>query len=239
MKIFSIEICDMGISKFLESINPDRFMFVVTPNVQHVVFLNKNPSVLNEYQKADFTFCDSRVLQLIAKLLKLKIKNVIPGSDLTERLFSSGCLIDRRVMVLGSDSDSVRLLTEKYSLKDCKCYSPPMGFFDNKYEVDKAINEVLLFSPEFLFLAVGFPRQELLAAMLKEKANFPCVALCIGASIDFITGKQVRAPQWWQNLRLEWLFRFISNPRRLFKRYFIEGWGIIPLIYKELMGAKD
>ena len=75
----------------------------------------------------------------------------------------------------------------------------------------------------FCFLAVGAPQQEALAQMLKSRGIARGLAFCIGASVNFMTGAERRAPLWVQRLGLEWLFRLSMDPRRLAKRYLVRG----------------
>jgi UDP-N-acetyl-D-mannosaminuronic acid transferase (WecB/TagA/CpsF family) len=79
-------------------------------------------------------------------------------------------------------------------------------------------------------LAIGSPQQEIIAQKLKGRGVARGLALCIGASIDFITGVERRAPLWMQQSGLEWLFRLAQNPRRLAKRYLVRGPGIFMLL---------
>jgi len=236
--LFGVRFDELPMTEVLDSAMGSGFEYVVTPNVQHVVELSKNNQLRAIFGAAKLSLCDSRVIQLLSVKLNSRVKNVIPGSDLTEFLFLQGALRKKRVMIVGSDSSSVQSLTKKYSLEFCEHYEPPMGFINSGEEVSRLIDEVNTFQPQVLFLALGFPRQEMVAHMLHKSAKFPCVAFCIGASIDFLTGKQVRAPEVWRHFRLEWLHRFLSNPSRLFKRYFVDGLGIFPLFYKEWLKRK-
>jgi len=238
-KIFGITISD---KKILDVINElelcEGFSFVVTPNMQHLVAINQDNNIMSCYTRATLTLCDSRIVQLLAALLNKPIVNVIPGSDLTKYYFEHFFKGDENIMIVGSLSEDIVTLKRRYNLTHLSHYNPPMGFIDDPVEVEKVISEISVVKPRYLFLAVGFPRQELMAARLKDDVNFDCIALCIGASVDFMTGKQKRAPESWQKLRIEWLYRYLKEPKRMFRRYFIESWGIFPLMVKE-MSKKD
>jgi len=233
--IFSLIIDDIDIDMIDSRIHNNKgFNFVVTPNVQHVVELNKNKELMGCYKQANICLCDSRVLQLISRFVNTLIKNVIPGSDLTKYMFEKGINRSEKIMVVGSTNEDIQIIRDKYGLTNLFHYEPPMGFINNENEIEITINRIIGTEPVYLFLALGFPRQELLACRLKQRVNFDCFAFCIGASIDFITGKQKRAPRIWQYMKLEWLYRFLQQPRRLFRRYFVESWGLLPLIVREI-----
>ena len=99
-----------------------------------------------------------------------------------------------------------------------------MGFANDPASVEAALNFIEAASPfRFCLLAVGSPRQEMLAHRLAQRNRSSGMALCIGASIDFLTGGERRAPRWMQSCSLEWLYRLSQNPRRLAHRYLVRG----------------
>nr|WP_319393502.1 WecB/TagA/CpsF family glycosyltransferase [uncultured Desulfobacter sp.] len=225
---------DMSVEELLENISLDTYKYVVTPNIDHVVRYNKNNESLNEiYGNSSVTLCDSKIIQLLSILFKKKIKHVIPGSSLTALLFEKIINQTDRVCIIGSDSKDVAVIKDKYRLKKLYHMNPPMGFINDDIEIEKVLQFVKGSAPDYIFLAIGSPRQEIIAYFLKEHLE-KGLSLCIGASIDFIAGSKQRAPDLWQNLRLEWLYRFLKEPKRLFKRYFIDSWAIFPILYNEI-----
>ena len=235
-KIFGQWINDISIKNFseLEIIkNSKGFNFIVTPNLQHIVELNRSPKLRDCYNNACISLCDSRIIALLSRMFGNKILNVVPGSDLTKYFFEKVFRENDSIMVVGSTETEVEFLKKKYSLNNLVHCDPTMGFIKNLDEIEKVINTIEIIKPRYLFLAVGFPRQEQLACLIKSRVFFDCTAFCIGASIDFLTGKQKRSPVIWQKLHLEWFYRFLQEPDRLFRRYFIDSWGIIGLIIKE------
>jgi exopolysaccharide biosynthesis WecB/TagA/CpsF family protein len=105
-----------------------------------------------------------------------------------------------------------------------------MGFINSQHEVQKCIDFIVKTQAPLIFLAVGMPQQEILARHIADHPQARGVGLCIGASIDFLTGKQRRAPVWVQMAGFEWLHRLLSDPRRLASRYLIECPRIFYLI---------
>jgi exopolysaccharide biosynthesis WecB/TagA/CpsF family protein len=105
-----------------------------------------------------------------------------------------------------------------------------MAFIKSDLEVQKCVNFVIKTQAPLVFLAVGMPQQEILARHIADHPHARGVGLCIGASIDFLTGKQRRASVWVQKAGLEWLHRLLSDPRRLASRYLIECPRIFYLI---------
>jgi len=196
---------------------------IVTPNIDHFARLVQLPQadkLWNLYKEASLCLCDSNILQKLLWFKGYRINNVVPGSTLTECLFQSKLTPEDSIVVIGSDLETINQVRSKYSELSIKHYNPPMGFINDPNEVSKVIDFVRLNKPNYTFLAVGSPRQEYVAQLLKEQLACAGAVLCIGASILFLVGTEKRAPEWMQKAHLEWFYRMLQDPRRLFKRYF-------------------
>ena len=219
----------LGVAK---SFRPDRFGYVVTPNVDHLIRYQDDPSFRSRYADADYVLLDSRFLSHIFRVSTGRRVGVCTGSDLTAQLFDGVIAADDRIVLIGGTAEQARLLSERYNLTGLKHYNPPMNFVKDPAEVEKAVRFAEAHSPfRFCFLAVGAPQQELLAHSLKERGIAKGMALCIGASVNFLTGGERRAPLWMQNIGFEWLFRLLNDPRRLAKRYLVRGPRIFSMLW--------
>jgi N-acetylglucosaminyldiphosphoundecaprenol N-acetyl-beta-D-mannosaminyltransferase len=198
-----------------------RFKYVVTPNVHHMVKLAEDPKMQPLYDGAWRVFCDSRVLSRLAWLSGLRLP-VITGSDLTALLIARAQEERLTIALVGPTAGECDTLAHKYPDLKVECHTPPMGFITSELEVQKCVDFVVRTRAPLVFLAVGMPQQELLAGRIADHPESRGVGLCIGASIDFLTGKQHRAPAWVQRAGLEWLHRLLSDPRRLASRYLVE-----------------
>jgi UDP-N-acetyl-D-mannosaminuronic acid transferase (WecB/TagA/CpsF family) len=106
-----------------------------------------------------------------------------------------------------------------------------MNFIRDEAAVESCLQAIEACSPfRFCLLAVGTPQQELIALKLKERGIARGLTLCVGASINFITGVEKRAPRWMQKSGFEWLFRLIRSPKRLANRYLVRGPRIFLLL---------
>jgi N-acetylglucosaminyldiphosphoundecaprenol N-acetyl-beta-D-mannosaminyltransferase len=205
---------------------------VITPNIDHIIRANKNKQLLELYSEADICVNDSRVLRNISRLMNKDLGDVIPGSDLTKQIFNHSAFSTKSITVIGAEEKVIKDLKRKYNIGSVFHYNPPMGFIDDEGEVDKCIDFVLNHPSRFVFFAVGSPRQEILAVKCKERGATGNL-LCIGASLLFLSGDEHRAPLLIRKLSLEWFFRMIQDPKRLFKRYFLNSIEIIPLLFRE------
>ena len=225
---------DEVISRLEEFSNSSSFDIVVTPNIDHLSRLvkDKKGALPKIYRDSSLCLCDSQILQKLLFFKNIRIKHVIPGSTLTEYLFRKGYLDNKRVCVIGADDEDVEQLIKDFPAISISHINPSMGFINKPSEVENIVQQVCDLNPDFVFLAVGSPRQEVLADKIKQKFHRG-VGLCIGASILFLVGKEKRAPQLFQTLHLEWLYRAFQRPKTLFKRY-VKNFLALPAIYSEL-----
>jgi len=206
------------------AVPPDAsFRYVVTPNVDHVVRLQHRRSDLwPAYRGAWMTLCDSRILAKMARSIGTDLP-VVAGSDLTSELFEKVVKKTDRIAILGGRSDLVAKIADRYGLTNICHYDPPMGFGNNPREVRKASRFLIEADARYCFLAVGSPQQELVAHQVRQTRGARGIGFCVGASLDFLSGEQERAPVLVQAMALEWLYRLASNPQRMWRRYLVEG----------------
>jgi N-acetylglucosaminyldiphosphoundecaprenol N-acetyl-beta-D-mannosaminyltransferase len=199
-----------------------RFKYIVTPNVHHIVRLHEDPATIRPlHERAWRVFCDSRVLSRLAWFSGRRLP-VITGSDLTADLIARAAEQHLTIAVIGPTAAAGAALRQKYPGLDVVVHTLPMGFIKLEREVRNCVDFVVNAQAPLVFLAVGMPQQEILAARIADHPQARGIGLCIGASIDFLTGKERRAPAWLQKAGLEWLHRLMSDPRRLAVRYLIE-----------------
>jgi N-acetylglucosaminyldiphosphoundecaprenol N-acetyl-beta-D-mannosaminyltransferase len=210
------------------------FAYLVTPNVDHVVRLSKLDRDSEErraYRHAAWRLCDSRVLSLLASLQGIRLP-VVPGSDLTRRLFIDVASPGDRVCVIGGcpgDAEKLAMLRRDIEVVQ---HVPPMDLRGDAAAREAAARMAVDSDSRFILIAVGSPQQELIAAAIKALPEARGTALCVGAAIDFLTGRAARAPRWMQRLSIEWLHRLLGNPRRLWRRYLVDGPRIFKLAWK-------
>jgi len=220
-----------GFAAIAANFGSDKFTYVVTPNVDHLIRFCDEPSFRELYASAGFILNDSRFLASIVKASRGIELQVCPGSDVTETLLAKIVKADDRVLLIGATTEQAKALERQYGLTALKHFDPPMGFIRDPAAVETCLQFIEANSPfRFCFLAIGCPQQEIVAKKLLERGVARGMALCIGASINFLTGKERRAPRWMQKSGLEWAYRLSQDPGRLAKRYLIRG----PRIFKLL-----
>jgi N-acetylglucosaminyldiphosphoundecaprenol N-acetyl-beta-D-mannosaminyltransferase len=213
------------------------FGYVVTPNADHLVRLNRDARLHAVYRNPALCVLDSRVVSGLAWLLGLPAPAVVPGSDLTAHLLAHHLRPGERITIVGLSPVWLPALVTHYDLAPPAHHNPPMGFEHDPIAFDAAVAFVLDHPARFVLLAVGSPRQEYLAAAIGATRGATGTGLCIGASLEFLAGARRRAPRLMSQMGLEWLFRLAADPRRLFRRYLIDSPVVIALLLKQRFAA--
>jgi exopolysaccharide biosynthesis WecB/TagA/CpsF family protein len=198
------------------------FAYVATPNVDHLVRLERKPELRALYARAWLNLCDSRILELFAKLSGVRL-TAAPGADVVETLFRDHIHPEETVVIVGGTSDLVRALRADFALADIRWFDAPTGLREDVRARAACADFVANNPAPWIFLAVGSPQQEMIALEILERGDAVGVAVCCGASLEFLSGAIERAPKWMRHARLEWLHRLGSEPTRLWRRYLVHG----------------
>lgn len=199
------------------------FRYIVTPNVDHLVRLSKDPDLYGPlYNGSWLSVCDSRILELLAKFTGVPLK-AVPGSDLTAQLFENIIAPDEAVNVIGGTDDVIAKVKARFGLSQLNHFQPPMGLRNKPDAVAECADFIAKHPARYTFICVGSPQQEMVARAAMARGDCAGLGLCVGASLDFLAGKVKRAPKWVQNIRMEWCYRLLSEPRRMWKRYLVDG----------------
>ena len=210
--------------------------YVVTPNVDHIVQLEKGGPLCDAYKNASLILCDGKPLIWLSKWYGTPIKEKISGSDIFPRLCALAAEKHYRLFFLGAKEGvalrAAEKLKEKFDgIQIVGTYSPPMGFDNNDYEMIKIEEMIKKADPHILIVALGCPKQELFMLKNKDRFNVP-ISFGLGATLDFEAGNVKRAPRWMSNNGLEWAYRLMQDPKRLIKRYLWNDITIFKLAIK-------
>jgi exopolysaccharide biosynthesis WecB/TagA/CpsF family protein len=223
----AVQFSNCNLSEFMRlaaHFGTESYAYAVTPNTDHLIRFCDDPAFRDLYRSAAFVLLDSRFLAYLLRLTTGDSLPTCPGSDVTARLFGDVIGADDKVVVIGGSDSQAQYLSRRYGLRGLRHFNPPMGFIDDPAAVEECLRFIETESPfRFCLLAVGCPQQELLARALQVRGRARGLALCVGASINFLTGDERRAPVWVQKLGFEWLFRLSQDPARLAKRYLVRG----------------
>lgn len=211
-----------------------RFRYVVTPNVDHVVRMRGDLRLRDIYKDSWLSVCDSKPIYWVARLLGFRM-TLVTGSDLTSHLFHEKIRPHDKVVLIAPYAEVGSRMAERFPEIDFRCHVPPQGLLSKPDAMDACVEFATEKQADFVFIAVGSPQSELLAHELSKSKNASGICICCGASLEFITGLQTRAPVLMQRFGLEWLYRLMSNPKRLWRRYVYAVPPLAWLCFKEIM----
>jgi len=196
---------------------------IATLNLDHVVKMRRSPAFLRAYRAHSHVVADGNPIVWLSRLSGRREVALVPGSELIAPVAALAARLGTPLGFLGSTEPvlqaAARQLEGDYpGLKVAACLAPPYGFDPESAAADALLDQVAASGARICLLALGAPKQEVLAA--RGVARHPQLGfLSIGAGLDFIAGHQVRAPVWVRKIAMEWLWRMLSNPRRLARRY--------------------
>ncbi len=228
VNILNISIDNLSMSDLIKKLG-DSGGSVFTPNVDHLMKLQNDRGFFRIYSNAEYRVCDSKILMLAAKFIGQPIQEKISGSDLLPAFYEY-YKEDKniKIFLLGGPEGVADLASKKINAKVNRqivvdSYSPPFGFEKDEAECQKIVNLINDSGATVLAVGLGAPKQEKWIYEHKNKLKNVTVFLAIGATIEFEAGYRRRSPRWMSEVGLEWLYRLISEPKRLSKRYLIES----------------
>lgn len=240
VKFMNTEIDNLTMKEVLEKIDElireDKNAYVVTPNVDHIIQLERSGELVEVYKNADLILCDGKPLIWISKWYGTPIKEKISGSDLFPRLCAMASKRGYKMFFLGAAEGVAARAAENLEkrfpgLQVVETYSPPYGFEKDVAEIEKIKKMIKDVEPHILIVGLGCPKQELFILHHKDDLGVP-ISLGLGASLDFEAGEVKRAPRWMADHGLEWVYRIFQDPKRLAKRYLVDDRKIFRLAIK-------
>ena len=222
------------LSRAPKDAEPGPFRYVVTPNVDHVVRLGADPSLAPLYEGAWLSLCDSKPIAALSRLLIPGGLPHLPGSTLTEILFRSVIGPGDRIALVVAHPSLAAEMRAAFPEVAFEILSAPPDIDRDPAALAACAAFVASSTARFTFIAVGAPRSERIAFQASLDPAARGIALCVGASLEFLVGRKRRAPLWMQRAGLEWLHRLAGEPHRLWRRYLF---GVAPLVRLALAEA--
>jgi N-acetylglucosaminyldiphosphoundecaprenol N-acetyl-beta-D-mannosaminyltransferase len=218
---------------------PSKVRCVITPNVQHALLFQHHEALRAAYADAALVLIDGAPLVWSLRFLGVPVPSRVAGSDLVPALFRAGGQRSRPLSVYllgaapGVGDRAASAIERDYPwIRVAGTYSPPLGFENDAAANDEILRRLEHAAPDVLVVGLGAPKQELWTHRHRDRLKVP-VALCVGATIDFLAGHRARAPKWMQKLSIEWLHRVITEPNRLGPRYAADAIAFPKLFWRE------
>ncbi len=226
---------EQGVDAIADLVRAGRGGAVYTPNVDHIVMLERNPKFRETYQRASLSFADGVPVIWASWLLRPVLPEKLSGSDMVLPLARRAGRENWRVYLLGGSPGAATRAAERLR---AECGTNVVGIDDGMIRVgDRSPEQLAIVEriraarPDLLLVALGAPKQEFwIDEHFAEIA--PAVALGVGASLDFIAGTIRRSPRWMSKVGLEWLYRLGQEPKRLWRRYLVDDPKFLAIVLR-------
>jgi N-acetylglucosaminyldiphosphoundecaprenol N-acetyl-beta-D-mannosaminyltransferase len=211
---------------------------IMGPNAQLTALAQKDIFFAKALHASSLNVPDGISVVLASRVLGKKILVRVPGGELMERLCREAANHKLSIFLLGglpgAAAEAAIQLQRKYpALSVAGAYCPPRGFECDPTQSAHVLRLITESSPDLLFVALGAPKQEIW--MHQNCLSLPIgAAMSVGAAFDTLAGLRKRAPLWTQKVGMEWLYRLVQEPRRLWRRYLIGNTHFIYLVLKQL-----
>ncbi|WP_073055427.1 MULTISPECIES: WecB/TagA/CpsF family glycosyltransferase [unclassified Fibrobacter] len=215
---------------------------LVTPNVDDIMKHQRDEEFHRMADRAEFSVCDSKIVLLAAKLRGMSLKESIPGSSFFPQYCDYHAKNENiKIFLLGAKDGVGLKAMDRINTRIGRkiivgAYSPPFGFEKNDGECEKILEILNASEANVVLVGLGNPKQTKWIYKFKDRLPNIDVFMALGATIDFEAGNVKRAPVFFQKLALEWLYRFVQEPKRLWHRYFVEDMPFFFLLLKQMLG---
>lgn len=225
-----------AISLIDKMISSNKKNYIVAINVDVVIKIEEDSYLKEITDNANLVLVDGKPLVWISQWIHHPVKAKISGSDLVPILCRRAAQNGYSVFIIGGGNGVAvkakdNLERDIPGIKIVGTYAPPFGFETDTKELNKINNIITAAQPDIVIACFGCPKQEKWVYENYQKYTAK-VSICAGATVDFLSGNVNRAPHWMSEHGLEWFYRFLKEPKRMFKRYFIDDIKIIRLIGK-------
>ena len=240
IELLGLKLDNLSSSELLAEVENDletgtkaRLVFV---NVDVAVKADHDNELKEIINSSDYGMVDGMPIKWLADARHLGLKEKVSGADFVPLLCGMAARKGYSVFILGGADHVAEAAAEKLKedyrgIRIAGCYAPPMGFETDEVELAKTCDRISSCKPDILIVCLGCPKQE--KFVYENSGRYDAqISVCAGATVDFLAGRIRRCPKWMSNAGLEWFYRFLMEPRRLFRRYFIDDLEVLKLMFK-------
>jgi len=223
------------VEEFIQSGEPHQHVVI---NVDKLVKMHRDPRLKRIIQSCDLISVDGKPVVWASRLIGKPIRERVSGFYLMQNLIKISAEKGHSIYFLGAQEEIVRKAVKHYQEKfpGVKIAGFHHGFWKPEEE-EELVKNVRQSDADILFVAMSSPKKELFIRKHLRSLNVPFV-MGVGGSFDVVAGKVKRAPLWMERTGLTWFWRFLQEPRTMWRRYFVEDLAFFSLILQELMNSK-
>lgn len=216
---------------FIQSGQPHQHVVV---NVDKLVKASRDQHLRQIINECALVNVDGMPVVWASRLLGKPLKERVAGVDLFEALMRRAGEKGWRVFLLGAREEVVSAVRDTYQRKypALRICGYRNGYWKGEQEEAQVVEQIRASQADLLFVAISSPKKEQFLGRYQAQMKIP-FAMGVGGTFDVAIGRVKRAPLWMQKSGLEWFYRFLQEPRRMFRRYFIDDMAFIWLFIKE------
>ena len=243
IQILNTEIDNLTMQETLvevsRAIKENRLIHHTVVNAGKIVALQKDEELRKSVNNANIINADGQAVVWASKVLGKPLKERVAGIDLFTNLLDLAYTQQKKVFLLGAKENIVKELIKRIDKK----FSPSIivgfnhGYF-NKAEEKRIVHEISNSGASMLFVAMSSPKKEIFLEEYKNELKSLNFIMGVGGSFDVLAGKTKRAPKWMQTVGMEWFYRFMQEPQRMWKRYLLGNTKFIYLVIQEKLSKK-
>jgi N-acetylglucosaminyldiphosphoundecaprenol N-acetyl-beta-D-mannosaminyltransferase len=223
---------DGAIAAFQQAIAGGIPRLALAVNVDVCMKIQRDSELRRIFQLADLVFVDGTPMMWAAGFLGRPMPGRVSGSDFVPAFCAAAAREGHSIFLLGGApgvAEAARRSLERHSgvLRVAGVYAPPLGFEGDDRENARIVRMVRQARPDVLFAAFGCPKQEQWLFRFRDELQVP-ISMGVGSTFDYLAGRLRRAPLWMQKAGIEWTYRLMQEPRRLWKRYLVDD---VPFVY--------
>ena len=242
VKILKTSISETSVEEVSKILNNSRSLKVAICNTNTVVRSHKDQSLNQVINSFDIKTPDGFPIAKSSSIIYKNNQRRVDGYNVFLSTIQDGLSKNTSHYFYGSTELIVQKLIEKLekdypNINISGSYSPPIGNYEELTE-KKYIEDIQKSEPDIIWVSLGFPKQEMFIDLLRSKYSLQSNLVGVGGVFEWVAGTKVKAPEFIANLGLEWIFRLIQEPKRLFKRYFIDNFLFLYLISKQVISKK-
>ena len=206
----------------------------VVVNAGKIVQMQKDNALKESVSGSDIINADGQAVVWASKILKKPLKERVAGIDLMKNLVTLAAEKNYKIYLFGAKEEVVKTVAEQYSEKYGKSILAGYrnGYFKREDE-EQIAQDIAASGAQMLFVAISSPIKENFLFKYKEILKDVNLIMGVGGSFDVEAGITKRAPEWMQNAGLEWFYRFLQEPKRMWKRYLVGNTKFISLVIQE------
>ena len=242
VKVLRTTISETSLSEVSNVLNSESSLKVAICNTNTVVRSYRDKQLRDIVNSFDIKTPDGFPIAKSSSILYKNDQHRVDGYNVFLSTIQDGLSRNTRHYFYGSEELVMQKLVKKLKndfpgINIVGSFSPPIGSYEELAEEQYA-KDIIETEPDIVWVSLGFPKQELFINLFQEKYSVESNLVGIGAVFEWVAGTKIKAPEFLANLGLEWILRLIQEPKRLFRRYFVDNLLFLYLITKQYISKK-